>query len=129
MKKNKLIEILQKIKGNPDVKLWNGMVGDWMDVEIIESELVKESEEFVRFWHEMSWKKDNKISEIPEDVQEQIEKDIKIHLKEREWEFPNQYVAEKDEKCWYGNNRKKILLINGKKRGKKTWDRMGEMYY
>lgn len=33
MKKNKLIEMLSKIEGNPDILLWNGYVKDWMDIE------------------------------------------------------------------------------------------------
>ena len=33
MKKNKLIELLQAIKGNPDVYLWNGHAEDWQNID------------------------------------------------------------------------------------------------
>lgn len=129
MKKNKLIELLQAIDGNPEVKLWNGMVGDWMDVSLVESELVRESEEFLRWWIEAEWKQDNKTETIPSDVQKELDAVIKERCKNREWDFPNQYVSPEDEKRWYGNNRKKVLLIDGKKRGKTTWDRLGDIGY
>jgi hypothetical protein len=32
MRKNKLIELLQAIKGNPEVKVYNGYVGDFMNL-------------------------------------------------------------------------------------------------
>lgn len=127
MKKNKLIELLQSIKGNPEVKIWNGMVGDWMDVCLVESELVKESEEFLRWWIEAEWKQDNNTETIPEDIQKQLDGVIKERCKGREWDFPNNYV--KDKERWYGKNRKKIILIDGKKRGKTTFDRLGEISY
>ena len=129
MKKNKLIELLQKIEGNPEVKLWNGMVGDWMDIKIVENELVKECKDFVRFRFEASWKQKNETWEIPPDVQEQLDKKIDKAYKNGEWDFANPFVSFEDEKRWYGKNRKKILLIDGKKRGKTTFDRLGNMSY
>lgn len=44
MKKDKLIELLSQIKGNPDIYLWNGFVGDYVDVvsKFITCELVNE---------------------------------------------------------------------------------------
>ena len=42
MRKNDLIKMLKEIKGNPEVVLWNGMVGDWMPVgKLSESYLTK----------------------------------------------------------------------------------------
>ena len=129
MTKNKLIEALKNIKGNPEIKLWNGMVGYWMDISLVESELVKESEEFLRWQVEASWKQDHKSWEIPPDVQTQLDAQIKTLCKSRGWEFTNPFVRPEDEKLWYGKNRKKIVLIDGKKRGKKTWDRLGDISY
>jgi len=39
MKKNQLIEQLQKIKGNPEIKMWNGYVDDWMNIQLCEQEI------------------------------------------------------------------------------------------
>jgi len=41
MKKNQLIEQLQKIKGNPEIKMWNDFVQDWMNIGIVECEFPK----------------------------------------------------------------------------------------
>lgn len=92
MKKNKLIQILQNMKGNPDIKVWNGYAGDWQDFDLVEQELVKESEEFIRWWIEAEWKQENKNSIIPEDVQKELDEIITRRVKEREWDFPNHYV-------------------------------------
>jgi hypothetical protein len=44
VRKDKLIQLLQAIEGNPEIKLWNGMVGDWMDInKLQEGYLYKES--------------------------------------------------------------------------------------
>lgn len=129
MKKNKLIEALQKIKGNPEVKLWNGMVEDWMDISLVESELVKESKEFIRWWVEAEWKQENRAEIIPEDIQKELDRVISERCKNSEWSFPNHYLKPEDFSRWYGKNRKKLILIDGKKRGKTTFDRLGDVSY
>lgn len=129
MKKNKLIQILKNMKGNPDIKVWNGYAGDWQDFDLVEQELVKESEEFIRWWIEAEWKQENKNSIIPEDVQKELDEIITRRVKEREWDFPNHYVSEENMERWYGKNRKRIFLINAKLRGKSTFDRMGDINY
>jgi len=130
MKKNQLIEQLQKIKGNPEIKMWNGYVDDWMNIQLCEQEFVKESEDFIRWSIEMAWKQRNQKWEIPEEAQIRIEEVIKERLKDREWELPNQYLQTKeDEERWYGKNKKKFVLINGKTRGKSIEDRLGKVSY
>ena len=130
MKKNQLIEQLQKIKGNPEIKMWNGYVDDWMNIQLCEQEFVKESEDFIRWSIEMAWKERNQKWEIPEEAQIQIEEVIKERLKDRQWELPNQYLQTKeDEERWYAKNKKKFVLINGKTRGKSTEDRLGKVSY
>jgi hypothetical protein len=48
LKKSKLIEILNKIPGNPEIKLWNGLTNDWMDIEpeLVPTRLVKMTNNF-----------------------------------------------------------------------------------
>lgn len=129
MKKNDLIKKLQQIKGNPDIKMWNGYVGDWMNIDIVEHELVKECEEFIRWWVEAEWKERNNTWEISEEGKNEIEESVQYRLKEREWDFPNKYLTPENEKRWYGENRKKIVLIESKLRGKNAYDRLGEISY
>ena len=56
MKKNDLIELLNGIKGNPDIVLWNGMVGDYMHIKGLEegdllNASAKLSRRFVKHGH------------------------------------------------------------------------------
>jgi hypothetical protein len=129
MKKNQLIEQLQKIKGNPEIKMWNGLVEDWMNIEIVECELVKRCAEHIRWRVEMDWKERNKTWEIPADVQTHLDQIIKEQIKTEEWEFPNRYLDEKGEKEWYGKNRKKVVMIESKPRNKTYADRLGKISY
>ncbi len=129
MRKNQLIEQLQKIKGNPEIKMWNGLVEDWMNIEIVECELVKRCAEHIRFCIEMEWKRQYKSWEIPADVQQHLDQIIKEQIKTEEWEFPNRYLDEKGEKEWYGKNRKKVVIIESTKRNKSVYDRLGEISY
>jgi hypothetical protein len=129
MRKNDLIKKLQKIKGNPDIKMWNGFVEDWMDIEINEGELVKLCEEHIRWRVEAEWKERNKSFKIPASVQQRLDKLITQQVKEEEWEFPNQFLDADGEKRWYGKRRKKIVLIDAKPRNKSYFDRLGSIRY
>ncbi len=129
MRKNQLIEQLQKIKGNPEIKMWNGLVEDWMNIEIVECELVKQCAEHIRWGIEAEWKKQNRSEEIPADVQQYLDQIIKEQIREEEWDFPNQYLDKEGEKRWYGKNRKKVVMIDAKRRNKTCADRLGEISY
>ena len=45
MRKNDLIKLLQTIEGNPDIVLWNGIVGDYQNIstKLVEGDLVKKT--------------------------------------------------------------------------------------
>jgi hypothetical protein len=130
VRKNQLIEQLQKIKGNPEIKMWNGLVEDWMNIELVECELVKRCKEYIRWGIEEEWKQENRSREIPADVQQHLDDLIKEQVKEEEWDFPNQFITtEEESKRWYGKNRKKFVMIDAKKRNKSTYDRLGEISY
>ena len=129
MKKNQLIEQLQKIKGNPEIKMWNGYVEDWVNFKLVENILVKKCESLIRFGIEMEWKEKNQSWEIPADVQQRLDEIIKQEAKKTEWEFPYLHLSEEQQKTWYGKNRKKIIVIDAKPRNKSTEDRLGEISY
>lgn len=128
MRKDKLIKLLQDIPGNPDVVIWNGLVGDWMDVgELAPTQLVKESREFVS---------DALLAEDGLKRQDLTEEQIQQHAKEldhamtyRKWELPNPYVEPEDMKKWYGTRRKNIVLISPKIKGETYGDRLGTISY
>ncbi len=129
MKKNKLIELLQNIKGNPDIKMWNGLVEDWMDISIVKGELVKRCEEHIRWSIEAEWKQNNKSLEIPADVQQHLDEIIKQKVREEDWGFPNSYLDEEGKKRWYGKHKKKVVLIDAEPRNKTYADRLGKIRY
>jgi len=134
MRKNKLIELLQQIEGNPEVHFWNGFVEDFMPIsENIDSFiLVKESKDFIfknlifKHMREYNILDEN---EVADEVRERLKVVADDAFKRREWDFPNEYVPEDEYKTRYGNHRKKICLIQAKPRGKTTWDRMGNIDY
>lgn len=133
MKKNKLIELLQKIDGNPDIYLWNGFVGDWADIDpkFVEQKLTKESWEHNYKCLVWEWQKDNEtFNQPPVGVDNEFRELAQKQFKQQQWELPNPYVELKNYKEWYGKHRKRIIIIiNHKTRGKSYSDRIGDMYY
>ncbi len=128
MRKDKLIALLQSIKGNPDIVLWNGMVGDWMDVspKLVDHSLVKisfdhyvKTVEFEEKRNRNDW--DHKLSNA------EVEKLKRSYQKHYGWEM-NEFVTTDDVK--EGRYKEKqVVIINAKPRGVKTWDRLGDIEY
>jgi len=127
MKKDKLIKMLQDIPGNPDVLIWNGFVGDFMDVkDISQSHLVKLTFEMYVAGCEMDEKRQRKEVSF-KFSEEEIEELKESYNKYVQWEI-NNYVTEQQikDKIWL---KKIIYSINAKPSGKKTWDRLGGIEY
>ena len=128
MKKSKLIEMLNRLEGDPEIKLWNGMVGDWMDIdrELVPSDLVKQT---FAHWLEMCRveeciKRKDWDYRMPAEEVAQLKKNYnKVH----EWEL-NPYVTLEDvqEKRY---SLKNIYILNAKPRGVKSFDRLGDIDY
>ena len=128
MKKSKLIEMLNKIEGDPEIKLWNGMVGDWMDIdkELVPSDLVKQT---LAHWLEMCRVEACKDRrdwdyQLPAEEVAQLKKD---YNKVNAWEL-NPFVTLEDvqEKRY---SLKNIYILNAKTKGVKAFDRMGDIDY
>lgn len=128
MRKSDLIGLLQNIQGNPEIKLWNGMVGDWMDINknLVPATLVKQTfehyVEMIRLEQCMA-KKDWSIQLSAEEISE-LRQSYKKYIK---WEF-NQFVDEEDVKA-KRYSRKNIFYIDAKRRGVTTYDRIGNLEY
>lgn len=128
MKKSKLIAMLNALPGNPDIKLWNGMVGDWMEIdpELVEQVLVKQT---LEHWLEMCRYQDCRDKNDP-DYQmpaEEIAKLTKRYPKVHQWEM-NPYVTTEDVKT-KRYRAKNVLIMQSLRRGVKTFDRMGDFSY
>jgi hypothetical protein len=111
MRKDKLIALLEAIEGNPEILLWNGMVGDWMDIsEAVEGRLVKRTLKD----HMTGFKRgDEKIAQRT--------------YRNLQWES-NEFVTNEDIKNKF-YKKKKVVYLDAKPRNVKTWDRLGSISY
>lgn len=118
MRKNDLIKRLNDIPGNPEIVLWNGYVQDYQAVDktIDEIELVKHSKEFIETC-------------LRHEGLEPSRAVVEAISNAQEWTFPNEFTNEAERKRWYGKNRKKVLILSGKPRGLKWFDRTGGVSY
>ncbi len=118
MKAKDLIKILEQ---NPDmdVKIYNGVVDDWMDISVDTIRLVKEKPSFVLKMYN--------LSRLHSNLPPVGKKDIKFFKRGSSWEFESNYVDYERDKKEYSF--KKILLIQGIRRGKTVFDRIGSINY
>jgi hypothetical protein len=127
MRKNKLIEILSKIEGNPEITIWNGFVGDVMPIEgVTPIHLFKNSFEGMKRGCLYEKRRDNNDpnAELTEEDLIDIER---CYKKYHHWET-NQFVTKEDVKS--GDWRQKtVYTIDAKLTGKKYFDRAGEVSY
>jgi len=133
VKLNKLIEELQKIKGNPDILLWNGLVGDavQLDKEIqIDYQYRYSPEYFISSmkmdWCEANGKDFDKI--IPEETLKKFKEEAKILSRKHGYDFPNPFFDEKDYERYF-DKKKKVIILQPIIAGKTYQDRLGEITY
>lgn len=116
MKKNDLIRLLQNIKGNPEIMVWNGFVQDVMPLgELLEVHLYKEKPEVTLKYLNLEELQEGK--ELTKDL-----KDVK-HIR-RSWELD--LYGYKNPKY---HNKKKIITLVPRTQGKKSWGRDGTIEY
>ena len=120
MKKNDLIKLLQNIKGNPEIVIWNGYVNDYMDIssEITTLTLVKETQEVLNQQLRAQYCRENKTLDVPENVLEQLQIQAALLHKKRQWDIPNPFVKDKEFQLWYGNRKLTKYVLSPKLRGK-----------
>lgn len=125
MRKNQLIDYLQSIPGNPEVLLWNSFVSDWHSIKPCVTKLTKldkkyflESCRLERCIDTNDWEYQLTAEEL-----QQAEESYSNH----EYEH-NESVCQKDlERKRY--KQKQVIMLQGKPRGVKTWDRLGNIEY
>jgi hypothetical protein len=128
MRKNDLAEKLQAIEGNPEIKLWNGYVGDVADVgDIGFTTLSKYTLKGYKYYCLL----EEKVSKLDFGYKfsEEEEKEIENSYKEvcKDWEYGS-YVREEDVQA-ENKKLKDVLVIQAKNMGKTTWDRAGYISY
>ena len=130
MKKNDLIEMLSKIDGNPEIKIWNGYVEDFMDLDPkpVPVRLVKMTEDYllemVRLEQCMDAGADRATFKLSD---AEIADTKRCYKQYHDWEH-NQFVTDQAIKD-KSYKARKVIMLNPKSRGKKTFDRIGSMEY
>lgn len=114
--------------GNPDIKLWNGMVGDWMEIDpnLIPQVLVKQT---LEHWLEMC-RCEECIQRLDWEYQlpkEEIERLTKNYSRFHHWEINPYIILEDVQKKRYKS--KSVMIMQAKTKGVKTFDRCGDISY
>lgn len=126
MKKSKLMKLLADIPDNADIRLWNGMVGDWMDIESIKPTMLF----MVSLDHELKVTRMRNARDVGDPAAvlsaEQIA-DIKKEHRTLGWEY-NQWVTQTMIDDGYYNT-KTVFIIDAKTRGVHAFDRLGSIDY
>jgi hypothetical protein len=127
MIKSKLIKLLQNIKGNPDIMLWNGIVGDVVDLKpnLVEVSLVKQTQAFYLEMCRLRDCRDRKDwnYQMPQDKVERLTEHYKTFKYEE-----NPYVYKED--IDKGNYQQKIVyVLDAKLTGKTSYSRCGNIDY
>lgn len=127
MRKNDLIKLLQDIKGNPEVLLWNGMVSDWMHIDKpVEGDLVKIDKKY--FLESCRLELCQKLKNLNYQLSPEEIKDFEKSYRDyHNWEA-NEFVTEEDVKR-KRYRQKRVLYLQTKKRGMNTFDRLGNIEY
>lgn len=133
MKKNKLIELLNSIEGNPEIVLWNGYAEDYMHIDPTIETLVlaKETAEFIFTCLKAEYCNTHRTFEIPEEKLVELKKQADELHKKREWDIPNQFVTDEEAESWYGSKRRTLYVLNPKLRNKTSYgmDRASDVKY
>lgn len=129
MRKNELIALLNSIKGNPEIVMWNGYVEDYQPIGSAEEyTLYKEQKSHIAECVLLRKMRDADIFDCVTLSEQDLALVDRLD-KERQWEFPNQFFTEEEVKRVYGNRKKRVVMLNAKRRNKSTFDRLGGIHY
>ena len=94
MRKNQLIELLQGIKGNPEVMVWNGLVDDYMPLGSVDTNtLYKQSVDFIYKSLVYNYQeRNNSFDKPPVEIQEKFREKATQLFKKETYELPNMYL-------------------------------------
>lgn len=114
MKKNDLIKMLLGIEGNPDVLMYNGSVCDWQHValKLVVLKRIKKSVHGEIIKKERPYLTNDQVSS-------------KLKKRKENWSL-NEIGLMEDARVYES---KKAILLSGKRRGIKVFDRAGTIEY
>ena len=126
MRKNALIARLHTLKGNPEILLWNGTVGDYQHIkEFAYGDLVKQTQEDFLLRCELEKCRDEKNPEAKLTQQELA--DCKAVWRSMPYET-NRYVTQKHIKE-RRYRAKTVIFVVARVRGKSDFDRYNSIEY
>ena len=125
MKKDKLIELLQSIKGNPEIVIWNGFVGDYQPInnKITETFLYKETKHYQLEMINNERLKDNLEPITINDVKDESDYELRNIFQEIN------YLRSRNKKIKDCYNKKRVAILETKTRNKTMYDRTGKIKY
>lgn len=137
MRKNDLIQILESIKGNPEIMLWSNLVGDVIPIssKMEEVELYKDSLEYKQRIYENEYilsLRNGELTELPDTTEfheklKSLRQEAEAAYKKEKYEY-RLYMDEKLIKS--GKlKKKKVVVIQPRIVGKTFWNRAGDIDY
>ena len=131
MRKNELIQLLQQIKGNPEIYIWNGLVDDYMPLKkVYPDKLYKVCTQFIYTQLVYDWKCTNNTFEDPppEKCNSLMQMAVKA-AKSEKYETANPWLEPEQYTNWYGNRPKNIVALYAGIVNKTYEDRLGQIQY
>ena len=125
MRKNQLIEYLQSIPGNPEVLLWNAFVQDWHSIKPCVTKLTKLTKDY--FMESCRLERCIDMQDFTYQLTEYEKKEAEQSYDNHCYEF-NDFVEKADLKR-KRFKQKQVVMIQGKSRGLKYHDRLGDVSY
>lgn len=123
MRKNDLIKKLQAMSGNPEIMLWNGLVGDFVPIgNIGDADLVKQTKD--NYMKIATWREQRDGVQPDTDRLKELEQN---YQKVCRYEL-NRFVTQEDIKSGH-YKQKRIMYIDAKLTGKRSMDRQGVIDY
>ena len=118
MKKNKLIELLQSIKGNPEIVIWNGLVDDYQPINNIQQTNI----------YAQSKRLQLKLCNYERNLHGLEPIEIDDYETEINYELPSNSLTKQELKVLY-DKKKKVAILETKTRNKTMYDRTGKINY
>jgi len=122
MRKNKLIDLLNKIPGNPDIVIWNGLVEDVVNIESVIQECKLYKLSFEGYSERLNLDR-LKNSKEPRS-QEETKRLYKNYS--GSWELYNYYPPDDNDPCYKS---KTVYALQPTFKGENHFDRLGTIKY
>lgn len=127
--KEDLIDYLNTIEGNPEIKVWNGLVEDYTGIEGIDKLLLmRRSKEVLTHDYEFELHQSTRTFNVSEEQAKNIKIKVDKHYPNQEWEIPNRFCEPENLNKMYGES-KEFLAIYPAIEGKRYQDRLGTINY